>query len=79
MIITAEGPKSNPAGQSRGRDSRHAQVQSTASSNAIAGRLMLTARIDVTRMLIFSERHPRSVLADYAGTATDDDPWQPPT
>jgi hypothetical protein len=24
MIITAEGPKSNPAGQSRGRDSRHA-------------------------------------------------------
>jgi hypothetical protein len=25
MIITAEGPKSNPAGQSRGRDSRHAQ------------------------------------------------------
>jgi hypothetical protein len=35
---------------------------------------MLTARIDVTRMLIFSERHPRSVLADYAGTATDDDP-----
>jgi putative transposase len=26
MIITAEGPKSNPAGQSRGRDSRHAQV-----------------------------------------------------
>jgi hypothetical protein len=32
---------------------------------------MLTARIDVTRMLIFSERHPR---ADYAGTATDDEP-----
>jgi hypothetical protein len=26
MIITAEGPKSNPAGQSHGRDSRHAQV-----------------------------------------------------
>ena len=25
MIITAEGPKSNPAGQSRGRASRHAQ------------------------------------------------------
>jgi hypothetical protein len=40
---------------------------------------MLTARIDVTRMLIFSERHPGSVLADYAGAATDDDPWQPPT
>ena len=27
MIITAEGPKSNPAGQSRGRDSRHAHEQ----------------------------------------------------
>ena len=33
---------------------------------------MLAARTEVTdRMLIFGERHLRSVLAEYAGTTTD--------
>jgi NADPH:quinone reductase len=54
MIITAEGPKSNPAGQSRGRDSPHAQVmvtsdlQRTKSLEELAGHLRtgrLTPRI----------------------------------
>lgn len=35
---------------------------------------MLTARTEVTdRMLIFSERHLRSVMAAYARTATGED------
>jgi putative transposase len=41
-------------------------VQSTASSNAFAERFVLTARTEVTdRMLIFGERHLRSILAEY--------------
>jgi hypothetical protein len=36
-------------------------------ANAYAERFVLTARTEATdRMLIFSERHPRSVLADNA-------------
>ncbi|MFI5065885.1 MAG: integrase core domain-containing protein [Streptosporangiales bacterium] len=39
----------------------------TALSNAYAERFVLTARTEVTdRMLIFGERHLRSVLAEYA-------------
>ena len=45
-------------------------------ANAYAERFVLTARTEVTdRMLIFGERHLRSVLAEYARpTTTDDDP-----
>jgi putative transposase len=36
---------------------------------------VLTARTEITdRMLIFGERHLRSVLAEYAGTTTDTAP-----
>jgi putative transposase len=43
-------------------------VQSTASSNAYAERFVLTARTEVTdRMLIFGERHLRTILAEYEG------------
>jgi putative transposase len=41
-------------------------VQSTASSNCYAERFVLTARTEVTdRMLIFGERHLRTILAGY--------------
>ncbi|MGC1282334.1 MAG: integrase core domain-containing protein [Streptosporangiaceae bacterium] len=43
-------------------------------ANAYAERFVLTARTEVTdRMLIFSERHLRSVMAAYARTATGED------
>jgi hypothetical protein len=46
-------------------------------ANANAERFVLTARAEVTdRMLIFGERHLQSVLAEYAGTTTDDDPTE---
>jgi putative transposase len=39
----------------------------TAWANAYAERFVLTARTEVTdRMLIFGERHHRSILAEYA-------------
>jgi transposase InsO family protein len=41
-------------------------VQSTASSNAYAERFVLTTRTEVTdRMLIFGQRHLRTILAQY--------------
>ena len=43
-------------------------MQSTASSNAYAERFVLTARTEITdRMLIFGERHLRTILAEYQG------------
>ena len=53
MIITAEGPKSNPAGQSRGRDSRHAQPETGWPGLGLARYLAAqggqVAEIDATR------------------------------
>src|SRR5947209_215107 len=44
-------------------------------ANAFAERFVLTARTEVTdRMLIFSKRHLRTVLAEYEAPTTDDDP-----
>jgi transposase InsO family protein len=43
-------------------------------ANAYAERFVLTARTEVTdRMLIFSQRHLRIVMAEYAGTTTGED------
>jgi putative transposase len=43
-------------------------------ANAHAEWFVLTIRTEITdRMLIFGDRHLRSVLAEYAGTTTDDD------
>ena len=42
-------------------------MQSTASTNAYAERFVLTTRTEITdRMLIFGERHLRTILAAYA-------------
>ena len=44
-------------------------------ANAFAERFVLTARTEVTdRMLIFGERHLRSILTQYEAHHTDDDP-----
>ena len=41
---------------------------------------MLTARTEVTdRMLIFGERHLRTILAEYEGITTGATPSQPPS
>ena len=43
-------------------------MQSTTPSNAYAERFVLTARTEITdRMLIFGERHLRTILAQYEG------------
>jgi len=47
-------------------------------ANAYAERFVLTARTEVTdRILIFGERHLRSVLTEYARHCNDDGPSQP--
>ena len=44
-------------------------------ANAYAERFVLTARTEVTdRMLIFGERHLRTILAEYEAITTDGDP-----
>lgn len=44
-------------------------------ANAFAGRFVLTARTEVTdRVLIFGERHLRSILAEYEAHYTDHRP-----
>jgi putative transposase len=44
-------------------------------ANAYAERFVLTARTEITdRMLIFGERHLRTILTEYQGITTDGDP-----
>jgi hypothetical protein len=69
MIITAEGPKSNPAGRSRGRDSRHAQMRVIVrKERPHPGAQLRFTDIDGHRVTCFATDTRTGQLADLAAT-----------